>query len=587
MVALHESWRLSIRKERLLTASRGHPVPGMAPRSVVVVRIPDRDIIDRHLDGVRSSLPDVSAHHRKMIHAYFNYARRLQQDDDFVSAAIDQWRSDSGATGEKKGDMSVAKSKSDYQKPLDLAEVENNNQIILPKGMGIPAAIMALTKKQAELEAEVQIIEQVEAYPLDGAVAFSKALAKIYGWATPVPTPSFFGDKPPALVDVEIGIDDNGNVIHGKVVWGRFVVPGIEGYLQTSADFNGKEPKFIIAAVIKAKHKAKVTALANETRTIAREQSIYRGKALRLSITDEGGVDHNTGPKFLDVTRVRESQIIFPERIAEQVKTNVFTPLKHTAMARKYTGALKRGILLAGEYGVGKTLLAYVTARVAQDNGWTFLYLERVSGLADAVLFARRYSPCVIFAEDIDRILGGERDMSVDDVLNIVDGIDSKSQELMIILTTNFVDKIEKAMIRPGRLDAVINLPRPDAPTVERLIRMYAGDLLDPGEDLTEAGKELANQIPSTIAEAVKRSKFYAISHLDWADDDLYLTGQDVAAAARGMADHVKLLTAKDDQEHPHTTLGRNMAETVRREVEHVMTNGIVEKIAERVAELQ
>jgi transitional endoplasmic reticulum ATPase len=475
--------------------------------------------------------------------------------------------------------------KKDYQKPLELVEVVDNNQIILPKGMGIPAAIMALTKKQAELEAEINVMEVIEAYPLDGAVAFSKALAKMYGWATPIPTPGFFGDKPPTLVDVEVGVDKDGSVLHSKVVWGRFSVPGIDGFLQTAADFNSKEPKFIIGATIKAKHKAKVIAIAEETRAIVRAQSIYRGKALRLAVNAEGGIDHGIGPKFLNVSKISESQIIFPERVAEQVVTNVFTPIKHTEMVRRYTGALKRGILLAGEYGVGKTLLAYVTARVAQDNGWTFLYLDRVHGLADAVLFARRYSPCIIFAEDIDRILGGERDMSVDDVLNIVDGIDSKSQELMIILTTNFVDKIEKAMIRPGRLDAVINLPRPDAPTVERLIRMYAGDLLGQSEDLSEAGRELANQIPSTIAEAVKRSKFYAISNMSLDGEDLYLTGHDVAAAARGMADHVKLLTAKDEQEHPHTRLGRVMHESVQDAVEQVMTNGVAKDLAAKVAE--
>jgi SpoVK/Ycf46/Vps4 family AAA+-type ATPase len=70
---------------------------------------------------------------------------------------------------------------------------------------------------------------------------------------------------------------------------------------------------------------------------------------------------------------------------------------------------LKRGVLLEGPYGTGKTLTAFVTAKKCVENGWTFIMLDRVAALKEALTFARMYAPAVVFAEDIDRSVEGER----------------------------------------------------------------------------------------------------------------------------------------------------------------------------------
>src|SRR5262249_9702485 len=111
-----------------------------------------------------------------------------------------------------------------------------------------------------------------------------------------------------------------------------------------------------------------------------------------------------------------------------------------------------------------KTLTAYVTAKKSSSNNWTFIYLDRVAGLHEAFRFAKQYAPSVIFAEDIDRAVNGDdRTTDIDDVLNTIDGIESKGGEIITILTTNHVDQINRAMLRPGRLDAVISIQAPDA----------------------------------------------------------------------------------------------------------------------------
>jgi transitional endoplasmic reticulum ATPase len=95
----------------------------------------------------------------------------------------------------------------------------------------------------------------------------------------------------------------------------------------------------------------------------------------------------------------------------------------------------------------------------------------------------------------------------MDEILNTIDGLDSKNSNIILVLTTNAVDKIHPAMLRPGRLDAVIEITPPDAPAVEKLLRLYGGLAISPAADLRPVGEALAGQIPAVIAEVVKRAK--------------------------------------------------------------------------------
>ncbi len=173
---------------------------------------------------------------------------------------------------------------------------------------------------------------------------------------------------------------------------------------------------------------------------------------------------------------------------------------------------LKRGILLEGPYGCGKTMSANVTSKICIENGWTFILLDDVGALKDALLFAQRYAPAVVFSEDIDRVIE-QRDDRGNDLLNTIDGILAKDSQVITVLTTNFVEKLDKAMLRPGRLDAVISLRAPDADSVQRLVNIYARGLLADGENLIAVGEALAGNIPATIREVVERSKLAMMSN--------------------------------------------------------------------------
>lgn len=450
----------------------------------------------------------------------------------------------------------------------DSEVLHTGQKIILPEDMTKKEAIKTLQRKLEQDEMDVAIREEIDAFPFDGAIAFMEVCKRRFGWINAEAQQTFFGPKPPTMLSVET---DHG--VSTQVLWGRFSIPGVEGQLATGG-MRKPDGKliFVLGGEVKQKHKQLIATLAQEARHYVREHSIYRGKGFKLRTDEKGEIDFNTPPAFIDLSRVDERELVLPIDTQRDVETNLFCPIEHTEACRKLGVPLKRGVLLEGPYGTGKTLTAFVTAKKCRTHGWTFIYLDRVTALKEAYMVARQYSPAVIFAEDIDRVASGERDVKVDDVLNNIDGIESKGSEIITILTTNDVRAIEPAMMRPGRLDAVISVLPPDADAAERLMRLYARSAIAVNEDLAPAAKELSGQIPAVIREVVERAKLYAISRNQSVDN---LLGEDLLQSARSMKRHLELM--KPEVKATAPTLDSAMQDAVRT----VMNNGLLSTLKE------
>lgn len=449
-------------------------------------------------------------------------------------------------------------------KYTDVGIIHEGKQIKLPADpakMPLKTAIKNLQRKAEEEETMMGVHEIVEAFPWDGAIAFFKAMSNIFGWGTARAPKSFF-DQTPTFVSVQVDVDEV-----AEFIWGDFEVPGFDGgHLSCGvANHNGRQV-FAINGEVKRKDFHLVKDLAEETRRIVREHSIYRGKAFRMHVLDNGEIDVHKHPTFVDVRNVSESDLIFSHEIEESIQTNVFTPIKHTQACLNAQIPLRRGILLEGPYGVGKTLLASVAAKVCPENAWTFIVIDKVAALKPALAFAKLYEPCMIFAEDIDRVVKGERSTQMDDILNMIDGVAGKTSKIMTVLTTNAVQDINQAMLRPGRLDAVISLRPPNKEAVERLIRLYARGRLVQGEDVSKVAAELEGNIPAVIREVVEKAKMSALRHGQTNEQgELMFYAKDLLVSAQSMAEHIKLLN-RDVKRAPTPTelLGESMAAIVR-----------------------
>lgn len=434
--------------------------------------------------------------------------------------------------------------------------------IVLPTGMELEKAIQWLTYLLELGNKVVRVNEPIDAFVLDGAVAFAKALDRMFGVSTPESIPGFFGPEPPQMVSVETGIDTR-----QVVYWGAFSLPGISGKVQTTQAEKDGRRIFCVGGQVAQKSLEIVHKLAELTREIVANESIYRGNAITMAVDEEGELDFNNPPRFIDLRSTRSSNLIFNRELETQIAVNLFTPIERSEMTAKH-GSLKRGILLEGEYGTGKTMLANVTALKCTIHGWTFINVPRASAFQGALKFAMLYQPAVIFVEDIDEELKGERSVSINDILNQVDGVTSKGTKLITVLTSNHAEKINKAMMRPGRLDAVLSIGRPDAESVKRLIRLYGKDLIDIEDELVETSIELEGQIPAVIREAIDRAKLYAIHRMDIEDEsDPVLIDTDIAAAARTMKHHLEMMAPKPEEPTLATKLGNTMIEVVEASV--------------------
>jgi transitional endoplasmic reticulum ATPase len=277
---------------------------------------------------------------------------------------------------------------------------------------------------------------------------------------------------------------------------------------------------------------------------------LYRGKAIRIRFRDDDGdIIQLPHPEFIDTSKALPGKLIFSKHIEEMIESNLFIPITRVDDCIANSIKVKRGILLGGKYGTGKTLAASVAAHLAEKHGITYVYTPRANELSDAIAFAKQYqSPaCVVFCEDIDRAVFGDRSVKMDDILNILDGIDTKSHRIITVLTTNHLENINQAMLRPGRLDAIINVEAPDAEAAQRLVRMYGGGAIPLTEDLTAVGVILNGQIPAVIEETVKRAKLYQLGKTPRGGAVTGLTADAILTAAKTMATQIDLLREKKE----------------------------------------
>jgi transitional endoplasmic reticulum ATPase len=306
---------------------------------------------------------------------------------------------------------------------------------------------------------------------------------------------------------------------------------------------------FRISGEIKGKSRFEADRVATLVKKECQQHSIYKGQAIETSFPSlrdhEVASLEDTFPTFSKLSKLTEADLIFPVDVWDQVDVSLFTPIKKAQKCRDRQIPLKRGILLEGPFGVGKTLTAAVTQALCKEHGWTFIYLKDVTRLAQAYAFAEQYQPAVIFGEDVDKVVRGDRTQAMDDILNQLDGLNTKGIEVITVLTTNNVEDIIKGMIRPGRLDTVVPVRPPDAEAAARLVRLYARGFLAEGIDLTEVSKLLAGKIPAAIREIVERAK---IATLRRDEDDMVIRSEDLIVTARSMQAHMDLLHRKEPE---------------------------------------
>ena len=461
-------------------------------------------------------------------------------------------------------------------KPEDVDVQYSGSMITLPESpekMPLRSAVEVLEQKIADEETLMDVHEHIFGHPKDALVALNKAIQRRFGWtsATGRKVETFFGTHEirPDLLNVQTGPYDKDKV---QVISGTFKLPNVENPINCTPNSENGKVCLTIYGECRKRDRSIIMEVANLARQILREESIYKGKSIKLHTNRKGQLDPNAEPEFLHTDNVKVEELILNADELGQVEAALWSPITQTELCKKHGVPLNRGILLEGMYGCGKSMTAHVTSRICVDNGWTYIYLDDVRALADALVFAQRYQPAVVFAEDIDRV-ADQRDQRGNDLLNTIDGVLTKNAEVITVLTTNHVEKLEVAMLRPGRLDAVISVNAPGVEAVEKLLAQYTRGLMAEGETFERVSEMMAGNIPATIREVAERSKLAMIYR--GADE---LIEDDLIVSAHNMKAHLDLLAEKPAPISDEEALGRAVAQIVKKE----MRGEVIDKAAEQ-----
>ncbi len=232
-----------------------------------------------------------------------------------------------------------------------------------------------------------------------------------------------------------------------------------------------------------------------------------------------------TGVTFKDVAGIEEAK----DEVGEIIEF-----LKHPKKFTKIGGRIPRGVLLVGEPGCGKTLLAKAIAGEADVpffsiSGSDFVEMfvgVGASRVRDLFKQAKDTAPCIIFLDEIDAVgrrrgggftTGGhdEREQTLNAILVEMDGFAS-GDGVIVIAATNRADVLDPALIRPGRFDRQIVVPLPDVLGRLEILKVHAKKIkLGPDVDLERlarvtpmfSGADLAAIINEAAISATLASK--------------------------------------------------------------------------------
>lgn len=407
----------------------------------------------------------------------------------------------------------------------------SGKQMVLPETMrdNIPSAIRYLELYEEQQQTVTSFSRVFKYRPWDGANAFQLALKKVFGsTGIGVTVRSFFGNRPPEFRTVDVGVNET-----AQVPWGQVNFPPLQAQLYLGS-LPDPEVGLLFALTVEAprKFRGHVEGLFIAIEEELKISSIYKGKAI-------DGAQH---PGFMDPFRTDRTKVVYSEDVTTQLSANVWTLLEHTDTVRELGLPLKRTVLVEGPYGTGKSLAAQLTAQKAIENGWTFVFCRPgTDDLPTTMKTAQLYAPSVVFFEDIDVIAETGDPDTVSKLLDTFDGIASKGIDLICVLTTNHVERIHKAMLRPGRLDAVIHIGALDADGYERLIKaVVPAHLLAEDIDYAVIAKAMEGFLPAFAKESIDRAMRYAIHRAG--ERPQAFTTEDFVLAAEGLRPQLELM---------------------------------------------
>ncbi|MCI8465611.1 MAG: ATP-dependent zinc metalloprotease FtsH [Lachnospiraceae bacterium] len=233
-------------------------------------------------------------------------------------------------------------------------------------------------------------------------------------------------------------------------------------------------------------------------------------------------IQRETGVSFKDVAGEDEAK-----ESLQEIVDFLHNPGRYSTIGAK----LPKGALLVGPPGTGKTLLAKAVAGEAKVpffslSGSDFVEMfvgVGASRVRDLFKKAQESAPCIVFIDEIDAIgksrdsrYGGgndEREQTLNQLLSEMDGFDS-NKGVFILAATNRPEILDKALLRPGRLDRRIIVDKPDLKGRVNILKVHSKDvLMDDSVDLEAIALATSGAVGSDLANMINEAAINAVKH--------------------------------------------------------------------------
>ena len=283
----------------------------------------------------------------------------------------------------------------------------------------------------------------------------------------------------------------------------------------------------------------------SEFRRQMQHRSVLKGQIISLVMGEYG--PSAAGVTFHPRPELAASDVILPDGLLQKVSDHALGIAEHRESLSEYGQHLKRGILLYGKPGTGKTHT--VRYLLSQSEGATAILLSggSLARISEAATMARALQPSIVVLEDCDliaedRSFGHGPQPLLFEVLDAMDGLDSDA-DVAFVLTTNRVDMLERALAqRPGRVDLAVEIPLPAPAERTELVKLYARGIPFSPAAVQDAAERTEGTTASFARELVRRAVVAAAlegvpvadGHLGNAVDGLMADGEALTRSLLG-----------------------------------------------------
>jgi cell division protease FtsH len=243
-----------------------------------------------------------------------------------------------------------------------------------------------------------------------------------------------------------------------------------------------------------------------------RQKSIFRGRVIRPELGYREDVEE---AEILEVPPAKLDDLVLPADLLDRIRTDIIEYVTHAPSLAAHGLTIRRGILLHGPPGVGKSFLCRVLA--SELPGFTTIVLSGMNLFRPAGAFqlARHLAPALLVLEDVD-LVGGERSINAHSevlgtLMNELDGL-APEDMVLVVFTANRLEQLEPALVaRPGRVDVVLAFGLPGDEQRRRLVRQYAGHAEIADDALEWAVGATDGTTPAFIRELMKSAVLEAL----------------------------------------------------------------------------